>query len=467
MTAQSWARPVILDLTEEELDALKSTPSPSPAPTQQPAAAMEVAPSVAEPSRVAAAPQQATLSRAPSAMRGAAVNDAASAESDAAASEPQGRKTPSLDSEPSAASRVESQGNGWAGIGAASEDDANSSKPTRVVQSILQEWDNPIPGVVRGVAEKADPMALTRKVLQGAEGLAGRSKHMGRWALFASALALFFVALMVENTLLFLNEQFSYSIVIGLFFSTLLAVVFGLIAQWVYREWRLYHKQAQVDRWRQATTTMMQQTSSGGAVPLLDEITLLYKDRTGMGQGLESYQEASSSCLTDGEMVRLYSHRVMDRVDQEAYSIVMRQAATTTLMTTISPIALLDAAIFLWRNLTMIREVAVCYGFRPGWVGTVGLLSAVAQGLVGVGASELATEGSSEAMGDSVTAMVAARAGQGLLGGVFTARVGLCAMRACRPIPFDGENNPRMRNMRKELGQAVKGILKAKGGDKK
>ncbi|MEG3640217.1 YcjF family protein [Magnetococcus sp. PR-3] len=403
MATDTWARPVMVELSEQEAEALKQDTS-----------------AVQSPSMAQTTPETNTVKT--------------EASMPAHAAQP---------AEPQTTPQEE------------------SSWHSNVVQNVVQgSWDDTLPERMREAATK--PVEITKKMMQYAAAVRAPRGGLLSWRSFALALLLFFAALMVENAVLFLDEQYQYSMVLGVFFSILAGLMVTSVSWWAFREWRLYAKQKDVTRYREKSLDLMQRSSSGEAQPLLDKISRLYANRPEMRYGLVRYQETSTTCLTDGEMLTAYSHEAMSALDSQACSIVVRHAATSSLMTAISPIAILDAAIFIWRNTKMMREVAQCYGFRPGFGGTMSLMSYVAQGLVGAGTSELMVDGASDAMGDSLASVFAARAGQGLLGGVFTARVGIHTMRYCRPIPFDAKTNPTMGRMRKELVSAVKGALKSK-----
>ena len=155
----------------------------------------------------------------------------------------------------------------------------------------------------------------------------------------------------------------------------------------------------------------------------------------------------------------IFSANVLATLDKHVYDIVVKNSAIAALLTAMSPMAWLDALLFSWRNIRMIRQIAVHYGFRPGFVGTIKLVKQVLQGMMLSAAADFITDEAAETVGSSVAAILFAKAGQGMANGLLTARLGVQAMRLCRPIPFLPEENPSLRRVRAEMVEQVKNKL--------
>jgi putative membrane protein len=116
---------------------------------------------------------------------------------------------------------------------------------------------------------------------------------------------------------------------------------------------------------------------------------------------------------------------------------------------------MLDALLSLWRSVRMAREIAVLYEGRPGPLGTLSLMRDIAGTLAAAGASELIADAGAEAFGSTFAATLSAKVGQGMAMGILTIRVGLAAMRLCRPIPFQEEERPRIAHIRDQVFKAI------------
>lgn len=124
---------------------------------------------------------------------------------------------------------------------------------------------------------------------------------------------------------------------------------------------------------------------------------------------------------------------VIDQKVQERIKVASTQAA---LSTAISPLAILDAAIVIWRGVRLTKEIATLYGFKPGWLSTMILLKHGAVTVLFIGATELAVEYVNAASETTVVSKISLSAGEGISNGVLLARIGYGVMAACRPLPM-------------------------------
>jgi putative membrane protein len=150
---------------------------------------------------------------------------------------------------------------------------------------------------------------------------------------------------------------------------------------------------------------------------------------------------------------------LLNRIDARAYELVLRAARDTGFATAVSPAALLDAAIVLWRNLRLVREVSTLYGVRPGWLGSWRLLRSITSHLAVAGVADAGGDLVVEGLGSTLAAAVSARVGQGMINGLLTARIGLATMQACRPLPFPPGHRPSLGKIRKALRSIPNQVL--------
>jgi putative membrane protein len=156
----------------------------------------------------------------------------------------------------------------------------------------------------------------------------------------------------------------------------------------------------------------------------------------------------------------------MKEIDQQAYRVVEQRAKETALLVMVSPIPLLDTLFTLWRNLRMIRDIATLYGGRPSFFASASLVKSVVQNLIYADVSEILAESVADAFGNSVLSVVSTQAAQGVGSGILTARVGLQAMALCRPLPFQAEEKPRLKEIRWEIITSLKGFFENKENKK-
>ena len=127
---------------------------------------------------------------------------------------------------------------------------------------------------------------------------------------------------------------------------------------------------------------------------------------------------------------------VVEVIDVKVQERIKVAAAQAALSTAISPLALLDAMIVVWRGVRLTKEIALLYGYKPGWVSTIVLLKQGAMTVFFVGATELAVEYMHAASESTIVSKLSLSAGEGVSNGILLARIGYGVMAACRPLPI-------------------------------
>ena len=164
---------------------------------------------------------------------------------------------------------------------------------------------------------------------------------------------------------------------------------------------------------------------------------------------------------TQAELLQLYSRIVLTKVDEKALAEVAKFSTEATVLVALSPVAIIDMLIMLWRNLRMINKVAGLYGLKLGYWSRIKLIKQVFVNMAYAGASELIADFGTEMIGADLLGKVSGRLAQGLGAGMLTARLGLKTIQLCRPLPFN-ENPPRLGQVRKQIVNKIKGLIKDK-----
>ncbi|SGZ05207.1 Putative uncharacterized protein [Moritella viscosa] len=145
-------------------------------------------------------------------------------------------------------------------------------------------------------------------------------------------------------------------------------------------------------------------------------------------------------------------------LDKEALRRVSKHSLQTGVVVAASPWAAVDMLLALWRSMKMIDEVGQVYGMRPSLANRYKLLKSVIRYLALIGVSELALDEMLQEFGTtSLAGITGARLSQGVGAGVYTARIGLAAVAACRPISFSPENKPKLKDFIKRIIQRMNG----------
>lgn len=283
------------------------------------------------------------------------------------------------------------------------------------------------------------------------------TRRLGRW-LFGALAALVVVALGFDTADL-LNRAFATSIALGVLVA-LLAATAGIAAvAMLVNELLSLRRLRRIEELRAEAGRLEIEAPGGRADRFAGSLVALYADRRELAPALARVRDHVTDAHDEHEVVRLLDREVLAPLDRAAYQRVLLASRDTAVATALSPAALLDFAVVLWRNLKLVREIASLYGARPGYVGSLRLLRRMLANIAVAGVTESAHHVAVEALGGSLAAAISTRMGQGVINGLLTARVGLTAMHLCRPIAFGTDNRPSLNRIRKELLSVPKQVL--------
>ncbi len=161
--------------------------------------------------------------------------------------------------------------------------------------------------------------------------------------------------------------------------------------------------------------------------------------------------------IRDGrEIITLTERELMKPLDIQARQIVANAAKRVSVVTAISPFAILDMGFVAYANIKMLRSINLLYGGKPGTFSTFRIIGMIVTHLAIAGGAALAEDMMKHVLTTSMAAKLSARLGQGLLNGGLTARIGIVATTLMRPLPYIERKPPNFKAMVKEVFRTKK-----------
>ncbi len=152
--------------------------------------------------------------------------------------------------------------------------------------------------------------------------------------------------------------------------------------------------------------------------------------------------------VVDGRGLLLLADRtLMQPRDAMARMAIASAAKRVSVVTAISPRAIVDIMFVAAQSVMLTRRIAEIYGARPGGLGSLRLGRRILGHLAVTGGIAITDSVLSQLVGHGLAARLSAKLGEGVLNGLLTARVGLAAIAACRPLPFLAGDEPKLQDV--------------------
>ena len=156
--------------------------------------------------------------------------------------------------------------------------------------------------------------------------------------------------------------------------------------------------------------------------------------------------------IIDGKgLLMLADQTLMTGRDELAKAVIASAAKRVSVVTAISPRAIVDVMFVAAQSVMLTRRVAEIYGARPGTLGFLRLGRRILGHLAITGGVAITDSVLSQLVGHGLAARLSAKLGEGVLNGLLTARVGLAVIAACRPLPFLANEEPKLQDVAGEI----------------
>ncbi|MET3924861.1 TIGR01620 family protein [Devosia sp. 2618] len=193
------------------------------------------------------------------------------------------------------------------------------------------------------------------------------------------------------------------------------------------------------------------ENDSHAAKHVVQSLEGIYADRPDLARSRQTVADNLPHLFDGHEMVALAERSLMAPLDARAKALTAASARRVALVTAVSPRALVDIAFVIYESIRLAGAIAALYGARPGLLGFFRLTGAVLAHLAVTGGLVLTDGIVEQLVGQGLAAKLSARLGEGVVNGLMTVRVGIAAMRVVRPLPFETQKQPMVRDFIPEL----------------
>lgn len=225
------------------------------------------------------------------------------------------------------------------------------------------------------------------------------------------------------------------------------ATVLFIVAREIWALRRLAHLGTLRDKARDALR--LNDTAMGRAAA--DALVAHMGANPATARGRAAMAETRGEIIDGADLVRLAETEILVPLDRQARVMILDAAKRVSVVTAVSPRALVDVGYVLFESARLVRRIADLYGARPGALGFMRLARDIVAHIAITGGIAMGDSLIQQLVGHGVAARLSARLGEGVVNAMMTARIGIAAMEVVRPFSFSVAPRPGLTDIAREL----------------
>ncbi|PRD41563.1 TIGR01620 family protein [Phyllobacterium phragmitis] len=210
----------------------------------------------------------------------------------------------------------------------------------------------------------------------------------------------------------------------------------------VIREALALRRLASVQSLRQEAADAATRDDSRAARDAVSRLTSIAAGLPSTARGRETLNALEGDIIDGRDLIRFAETEILRPLDREARGMILAAAKRVSIVTAVSPRALVDIGYVIFEAARLIRRLSELYGGRPGTFGFLKLTRRVIAHLAVTGTIAVGDSFVQQIIGHGLASRLSAKLGEGVINGLMTARIGISAMDIVRPFPFNAEKRP-------------------------
>lgn len=210
-------------------------------------------------------------------------------------------------------------------------------------------------------------------------------------------------------------------------------------------------REQKIEKLREAAIDALGVKDHRAAKRVVEDLSALYVTRSSAASARARLKGLTDEIIDADDRLAIAERELLAPLDMQAKRAIAGAAKQVSLVTAVSPRAIVDVAFVVFAAVRLLRTLARIYGGRPGLFGFLRLARAAFNHLAVTGGVAVGDSLMQQVLGLGLAARVSAKLGEGVLNGLMTARFGLAALAVCRPLPFIREEPPKIGDVAGEL----------------